>query len=253
MVARHRQTNAANMELLTKIQQLKGEHPYWGYRRIWAYLFRRKQFAINRKRVYRLMKENNLLVPKNRKLIAPRSATTHKPKTHEPNRYWGIDMTKIMLPTQGWIYLHVVIDWGSKKLLSAYPSLTSKSGDWLIALNEAINRQFPQGIKDAEFKPALVSDHGCQPTSKAFKDACAEVEIQQIFASYSNPKGNAETERMMRTIKEDLVWPREFTSFAQFKSALTDWIRAYNEDYPHSSIGYMTPYEYERWYQASVA
>lgn len=158
-----------------------------------------------------------------------------------------------MLPLLGWVYLHVVIDWGSKKLLSAYPSLTSKSEDWIAALNEAVNQQYPQGIKDAKQIPELVSDHGSQPTSKAFKKACDELGIKQIFASYCNPKGNADTERMMRTIKEDLVWPREFDSFDAFKAALTSWIRAYNEDYPHSSIGYMTPYEYERWFNASVA
>jgi len=199
------------------------------------------------------MKVSNLLVPKNKKLIAPRTVTTHKPRTVEPNRFWGIDMTKIMLPAEGWIYLHVVIDWGSKKLLSAYPSRTSKTEDWVAALNEAVNLQFPHGIREAKSIPALVSDHGCQPTSKAFKKVCSELGIHQIFASYSNPKGNADTERMMRTIKEDLVWPREFDSFASFQMALSDWIRAYNEDYPHSSIGYMTPYEYERWFNASAA
>lgn len=199
------------------------------------------------------MKSNHLLVPKNKELIAPRKVSTHKPRTDAPNHYWGIDMTKIMLPLLGWVYLHVVIDWGSKKLLSAYPSLTSKSEDWITALNEAVNQQYPQGIKDAKQIPELVSDHGSQPTSKAFKKACDELGIKQIFASYCNPKGNADTERMMRTIKEDLVWPREFDSFDAFKAALTSWIRAYNEDYPHSSIGYMTPYEYERWFNASVA
>ena len=72
-----------------------------------------------------------------------------KPRTIEPNRYWGIDMTKVMIPAYGWIYLHVVIDWGTKKLLSVHMSLTSKSSDWITALNEAVNLQFPDGIKDA--------------------------------------------------------------------------------------------------------
>ncbi len=57
----------------------------------------------------------------NRKLKAPRKAVTHKPRTVEPNRYWGIDMTKVMISTFGWIYLHVVMDWGTKKtVIHAY-------------------------------------------------------------------------------------------------------------------------------------
>lgn len=61
---------------------------------------------------------NNLLVPKNLKLKAPRKTVTHKPRTVEPNRYWGIDMTQVMIPAFGWMNLHVVIGWGTKKLLS---------------------------------------------------------------------------------------------------------------------------------------
>lgn len=119
----------------------------------------------------------------NRKLKAPRKAVTHKPRTVEPNRYWGIDMTKVMISTFGWIYLHVVMDWGTKKLLSTHMSLTSKSADWIAALNEAVNLQFPNGIREASYIPELVSDHGCQPTSTAFFKACSELGIHQIFTA----------------------------------------------------------------------
>jgi len=236
-----------------RIQELKAEHPYWGYRRIWAYLKFFQKFPVNRKRIFRLMKDHQLLVPKNKRLRAPRNIETRKPRTKEPNRFWGIDMTKVMIPAFGWVYLHVVLDWGTKKLLSAHLSLTSKASDWIFALNEAVNLQFPDGIRGAEFIPFLVSDHGCQPTSTSFLKACSELGIEQIFASYSNPKGNADTERVIRTIKEDLVWTKEFDSVASFEAALKAWQKAYNEEYPHSSLAYMTPYEYERWFNASVA
>lgn len=253
MVKRRGVKSSANQALLEQIQQLKAEHPYWGYRRIWAYLRYHEKFPVNQKRIHRLMRQNNLLVPKNRSLKAPRKAVTHKARTIEPNRYWGIDMTKIMIPVFGWIYLHVVIDWGTKKLLSTHMSLSSKSADWIAALNEAVNLQFPNGIKESPYIPELISDHGCQPTSTAFMRACSELGIHQIFASYSNPKGNADTERVIRTIKEDLVWIKEFDSVAKFEAALKQWQKAYNEDFPHSSLGYMTPYEYERWFYASAA
>lgn len=252
MVRRKKVNSSANEALLLLIQQLKAEHPFWGYRRIWSYLKFKKGIPVNKKRIHRLMEEANLLVPKNLKLKAPRKAVTHKPRTKEPNCYWGIDMTKVMIPTFGWIYLHVVIDWGSKKLLSTHMSLTSKSSDWITALNEAVNLQFPNGIKETQYIPCLVSDHGSQPTSKAFLKACSELGINQIFASYSNPKGNADTERVIRIIKEDLVWTKEFNSVKEFEIALNNWQKAYNEDYPHSSLGYMTPYEYESWFNASA-
>ena len=52
---------------------------------------------------------------------------------------------------------------------------------------------------------------------------------------------------------EDPVWSREFDAVADFEKALNIWQKEYNEDYPHSSLGHMTPYEYERWFQASAA
>ena len=161
LVVRRSVNSSANQALLKRIQQLKTEHPYWGYRRIWAYLKYHEKRPVNQKRIHRIMRQNNLLVPKNRKLKAPRKAVTHKPRTIEPNRYWGIDMTKVMIPTFGWIYLHVVIDWGTKKLLSTHMSLTSKSADWIAALNEAVNFQFPNGIREASYIPELISDYVC--------------------------------------------------------------------------------------------
>lgn len=103
-------------------------------------------------------------------------------------------MTKVIIPVFGWIYLHVVIDWGTRKLLSTHMSLSSKSADWILPLNEAVNLQFPNGIKESLYILELISDHGCQPTSTAFMKARSELGIRQIFASYNNPKGNADTE-----------------------------------------------------------
>ena len=137
----------ANKKLLEDIRALKSDHPNWGYRRVWAYL-RRHQYKgarINHKRIYRLMKADHLLVPKNIRLKANRTRTKDKPRTEIPNEYWGIDMTKVLIPSAGWLYVHVAIDWGSKKLLSVNPSLTSKSSDWIDTLNEAVNVQFPNG------------------------------------------------------------------------------------------------------------
>ena len=71
----------------------------------------------------------------------------------------------------------------------------------------AVNSRFPQGIEFAIYKPSLVTDNGSQPTSQTFMKTCSKLGIKQIFSTWNNPKGNADTERVMRTLKEDLVWP----------------------------------------------
>jgi len=245
--------NKANEELLDRIRQLKAEHPLWGYRRVWAYLRHRQNLPVNHKRIYRLMKLHGLLVPRNAKLRATRTPTKSKPKTVEPNRIWGTDMTKILIPGHGWVYLHVVLDWGSKKLVGWSLCDRSRTEDWLSALHQGLNNQFPEGIRNAANRLMLVTDNGCQPTSKRFAGEIQKLNIEHIFTSFCNPKGNADTERLMRTIKEDLVWPRDWTCPNAFRAAFEQWVQDYNEDFPHSSLGYMTPYQYEEWFNGASA
>ena len=118
-------------------------------------------------------------------------------------------MTKVMIEGFGWVYLVVVLDWHTKKVVGHYAGLQARAWHWLVALDLAVNRQFPDGVRDRALH--LMGDNGCQPTALAFMRACATMGIRQAFTSYNNPKGNADTERFMRTLKEELVWLREWT------------------------------------------
>jgi putative transposase len=89
---------------------------------------------------------------------------------------------------------------------------------WLEVLDMALNRQFPTGVHGKQL--FLMSDNGSQPTSVGFMKACRELDINQAFTSYNNPKGNADTERMFRTMKEELIWLREWTSPFELVNAL---------------------------------
>jgi transposase InsO family protein len=60
---------------------------------------------------------------------------------------------------------------------------------------------------------------------------------------------NADTERVMRTIKEDLVWPHEWDFPFELERALKQWIQNYNTDFPHSSLGYLPPEQFEQKHQ----
>jgi len=208
----------------------------------------RLSLPVNKKRIYRIMKEHNLLVTPNLRLKARRDNRPYrsKPRAERMNQFWGTDMTKVMLGSFGWLYLVIVLDWYTKKIAGYSISTKSRTEDWLDALNDACNTQFPAGISIKPEELYLVSDNGSQPTSKKYMQACNVLEIRQIFASYSNPKGNADTERVIRTIKEDFIWVREFLSPIEFTEAFRQWVEAYNNDYPHSSLGYQTPCQFEK-------
>ena len=77
--------------------------------------------------------------------------------------------------------------------------------------------------------------------------------VKQIFTSYNNPKGNAETERAIRTVKEELFWLREWQGVQQVEDALKKWVKTYNKTYLHSSLGYKTPEWVEANFKQEVA
>jgi len=236
-----------NILVVERIKVIKAEHPFWGYRRVWAHLRYVDGIEVNRKRVFRLMQRYDLVVKPNTRLKAVRASGKSKPRPTRPNEWWGIDMTKVMVDGFGWMYIVVVLDWYTKKIVGYYTGVLCRSCHWLEALDDAVNREFPEGVK--ERKLSLMSDNGSQPTSLTFMKACREMSIKQAFTSYGNPKGNADTERVFRTMKEELLWLREWYSPFELTDALGKWIKEYNQSYLHSSLGYNSPIKFEEEYK----
>jgi putative transposase len=242
-------TAERNAPCIRRIKEIKAEHPFWGYRRTWAHLKYVDKLDINKKRVFRLMQRHELLVKPNMRIKAIRTPSRSKPKPDRPNQWWGIDMTKVMVDGFGWMYLVIVLDWYSKKIVGYYTGLECRSKHWLEALDMALNRQFPDGIRGNRL--FLMSDNGSQPTSVSFMKTCRSLDINQAFTSYNNPKGNADTERMFRTMKEELLWLREWTSPFELADAIGKWITYYNGNYLHSALGYKSPEKFEEEYRNS--
>ena len=230
-------------EIVERLKVLKMEHPFWGYRRLWAHLRYVDELVINKKRVRRLVVENKLGVSANTRLRATRTSNRPKPRPTRPNQWWGIDMTKVMTDS-GWVYIVLVLDWYTKKVVGNYTGLQSKADHWMLALDMAVQRQCPNGAREHDI--ALMSDNGSQPTSESFMEGCRLLGIQQAFTSYNNPKGNADTERMMRTMKEELLWLQEWRGISDVAVAVAKWCESYNESYLHSALRYSSPSAFEK-------
>jgi len=229
--------------ILGNIKQIKSGHPYWGYRRVRAYLRFRMGIWISCKLTYRLMKENGLLVDVKR-YKATRVAQREKIRAEKVNQVWGTDMTKFYVDTVGWLYLVVVLDWYTKKIVGWDLSLRSKSEQWINALNQGVEKELTLGSR--EYNLMLISDNGSQPTSIRYENICHTLGINHITTSYSNPKGNADTERFFRTFKEEIIWTRDYDKYDETIKSVEEFIEFYNNHYPHSTLGYISPVDFEK-------
>lgn len=236
--------------LLEQIKAIKLGRPAWGYRRVRALLKKRLGRPLNRKRVYRLMRSARLLVkaPSHK---ASRTPQKDKPRPTDKNQWWGTDMTKFYVQTVGWVYLVFMLDWFTKKIVGYQMGLRPNTIFWLQALYMAVQNECPAGSRS--YGLHLMSDNGSQPTSIRYENELITLGIDHVTTSYSNPKGNADTERVFRTFKEDAVWPNEFDSYDETRAAIDEWVRFYNSEYPHSSLGELSPIEFEQQLERQAA
>jgi putative transposase len=148
-------------------------------------------------------------------------------------------MTTVMIDGFGWVSIVLVLAWYTQKLVGYYAGMPCTAKHGLEALDMAVNRQSPNGARGQGV--LLLSDNGGQPTSLAFMRAGATLEIPQAFTSYHNPKGTADTERGMRTLKEEGRWRHAWTGPFALVKALAAWIDSDHEHYLPSTLGYKTP------------
>jgi putative transposase len=195
--------------LLQRLREPKADHPFWGYRSIWADLRFVAGWVINQKRMLRLMREHHLLVRPYLRLKAKRTPSGTQPRPTRPNEWWGIDMTKVLAEGFGWVSIVLVLDWYTQKIVGHDAGSPCTAQPWLSALDMVMNGQCPDGARGHDV--SLMSDNGCQPTAQAFMAACSTLGIHQGFTSDNNPKGKAATARVMRTLKEECLWLQEWT------------------------------------------
>lgn len=216
-------------------------HRTYGYRRIWA-LLRRRGHRVNRETVRRMMRRMGLSRPKIcYKPKRPRRVEKMRPV--EPNRGWQIDMTSFVLSDMTTLYLVMVTDCYTRRLVGWSLDRRCRAGEWVSALRMALESQ---GLVSKELCRGLVvrSDNGSQPCSKKFVEYLGKAGVQGQYTGYNAPDDNAYVERAIRTVKEEEIWPNLYDSLSEARAAMEDYINYYNEQRIHSALGYQTPSEF---------
>jgi len=242
-----RQATPVEMEIRDRLQKIALESPAYGYRRITAEL-ERCGFAVNHKRVLRMMREDNLLCLRRRVFRITTDSRHHLPvypnlaREMRPtaiNQLWVADITYIRLRTE-FVYLSVVLDAFSRRVIGWALGRTLEADLARAALRMALSERQPT--------PGLVhhSDRGVQYASL---DYTAMLQQQQATISMSrkgNPYDNAACESFMKTLKYEEVYRNEYRDFHEAYSSLGAFLeRVYNRQRLHSALGYVPPAEFE--------
>jgi putative transposase len=156
-----------------------------------------------------------------------------------PDQLWVADITYV--PTwAGFLYLAVVLDVWSRRIVGWAMSTSLKTEVVVDALNMAVTQRQPRSVVHH-------SDHGCQYTSIAFGMRCKEAGIRPSMGTVGDAYDNAMCESFFGTLECELLDRRRFRSQAEARMAVFDYLEGfYNPRRRHSALGYASPIEYER-------
>ena len=197
--------------------------------------------ALNHKTVYRMMRTMGLL--QRRVWHRPyRPKRVERMQPTEPSRGWQIDMTCFELSDLRRVYLVVVIDCFTRQIVGWTLDRRCRASEWTSAVRQGLEFQ---GLLSKESCRGLVlrSDNGAQPCSKKFVEFLGSKGIKGEYTGYDAPDDNAFVERVIRTIKEEEVWPNSYESFSEAHQAIDNYINFYNQERIHSALDYKTPNE----------
>jgi transposase InsO family protein len=237
-------------DLEEAIEAVTGKFPTYGTRRVGKQLGRPPhQIVVNRKRAQRKMREKGLLVPQKRR--KRRTTDSDHPYPRYPNlvkdleitypeHVWVSDITYIRL-LNGFVYLAVIMDVFTRSMRGWRLGHTLDQELTLTALRGALMTGIPE---------VHHSDQGVQYAAYGYTDLLKENGIQISMAAVGKAEENGYAERVIRTIKEEEVDLAEYLDFSDARQQIGQFIEdVYNNKRIHSSLGYLTPSEFELAYR----
>ena len=228
--------------------ELAGQWPTYGYRRLTKQLRRHGHMA-NAKRVRRLMHELGIVGKAPEK--KPRTTDSGHAYPRYPNLVEGLD---VMRPDEVWVadityirlrkefaYLAVLMDVFTRRIRGWHLG-RGLDGELTLA---ALRRAYEHGRPEIHH-----SDQGVQYAATAYVELLRDREVKISMASVGEPEENGYAERLMRTIKEEEVDLSEYEDFGDALRGLGRFLdEVYNRKRIHSSLGYLTPVEFESWWR----
>jgi putative transposase len=226
--------------LLEMMVMLSRENPRYGYRRVWA-LLGREGFRVNKKRVHRLWKEEGLKVPggqrkKWRRLLGTGENGCTRRRAEPKDHVWSYDFVMDRIEDGRGLKMMPVVDEYSRECLciEVERSITAKEVVKTMAI-----------LFTHRGEPAFIrSDNGPEFVAKAVKRWLEGSGVRTLYDEPGSPWENAYSETFISRLGDELLGREEFTSLLEAKVLVEEYRNHYNQERPHSALGYRTPTEF---------
>ena len=224
-------------QLRDRLLQLAREKPRFGYRRLQV-LLRRAGEAANHKRVYRAYREAGLCLRRKKRKHCTRVGAPLRQRTMA-NQEWALDFVHDVLAAGRTIRVLSVVDAFTRECLALEVDTSFASRRVTRTLEEIVTRRGkPQSIR---------CDNGPELTSRHFLSWCLEQQIELVHIQPGKPTQNAQVESFHGKLREECLRVSWFQNLFDARRKIGEWRRDYNEQRPHSSLGYRTPCEFAAW------
>ena len=235
MTVRYRSRRRADPKLRERLVALARERRRFGYRRLLIFL-RREGFVVNHKRLFRLYREERLMVRKRGGRKRALGSRTPMPVPARPNELWALDFVSDQLVSGRRFRILAIYDVCTRRCLLAVADF-SLSG-------RRVARELDRLIAVHGKPKAIGSDNGTELTSNAILAWTAGTGVDWHYIAPGKPVQNAFIESFNGRLRDEFLNETLFTSLAQARAALEEWRRDYNTVRPHSRIGWLTPAAY---------
>lgn len=210
-----------------------------GHRKVWARL-RHKGVRTSKRRVLRLMRENDLLAPS--RVGAPRGPRTHDGTIipEAVDTMWGTDLTTTWTG-EGQVAVFVAVDHCSAECVGLHAARRATRFEALEPIRQGVRQRFGGFAAKVAAGLSVRHDHGSQYMADAFQKELAFLGIASSPAFVRAPEGNGCAERFIRTLKENLLWVERFETVEDLRRALLAFREIYNTTWLIERHGFQPP------------
>ena len=236
-----RRPRADELLVRRRIRAIALRHGTYGIRRVTA-LVRHAGLHINRKRVRRILASEGLLRPAH--LPRPRLPPTGRLTADQPNERWYTDLTYLDTTDRGPCPLISFLDGCTREVIAWRFLPSCGAAEASEVLDEAVLSRFPKTARATGL--VLRSDGGSQFVAHRFREIARQLGIELEATRKRRPEDNGMIESYHGKLKADYFWIREPGTFLETRGWVDEAIRHWNEERPHSSLGYLTPVQYAK-------